>query len=120
MVGAWPVRQPQPVRFSDHRDARPAELLGEEVLEPDAEHQRDAQERRQGREQQAALDLRQHRRRQAGVTPELHQAQLLPQPQGAQLRPDAVLLQAGRERIRNHFHPSFSPQENDPALRFIL
>jgi hypothetical protein len=40
------------------------------MFKPDAEHERDAQKRRQGRKQEAALDLRQHRRRQARVPPE--------------------------------------------------
>src|SRR3712207_8465606 len=46
--------------------------------EPDAEEERDAQQRRQGREQLPALDLRQHGGRQAGVLAELDQPQLLP------------------------------------------
>jgi hypothetical protein len=90
------------------------------VLEPDAEHQRDAQERRQGRKQETALDLRQHRRRQARVPPELHEAELLPEPERAQLRPDAVLLQARRERVRDHVAPCFSRREKAMPLCFMI
>src|SRR4051794_17021408 len=53
------VRQTQPVFAAGDRNHWPGRVLGEEVLETDAEYHGDPQQGRQGWEQLIALDLRQ-------------------------------------------------------------
>ena len=71
-----PLGQPHPLALAGDRDDRLLAGAGEEEFEADAEDQRDAQQRRQRRKQAAALDLREHRRRQSRVLPELDETHL--------------------------------------------
>src|ERR1044071_6609261 len=86
------VGQAQPILLSSNRNQRAVLSLDEKVFEAEAEHHRDTQQRRQRREQVPPLDLRQQRRRQAGMLPELHQAELLLQTERAEFRSDLVAL----------------------------
>jgi len=101
--------KPQPFLSSDDAQHRLIPGASEEVLETDAEDESNPQQRRQRRKQLAALDLRQHRRRQPGVFAELDQPHLLLQAQRADGRANRVLLQSIPQRRRQHRSPSFFP-----------
>src|SRR4029453_7003166 len=73
--------------------------LNEEVLEPDPKYKRDAQKRRQRRKKMPAFNLRQHRRREAGMGTELRQPKPLVKPQCADLRTNVVARETGGERV---------------------
>ena len=64
-LGAGPLGKPHALILPDDGDQRLVTGAGKKELEPDAEDQRDAQQRRQRRKQPAALDFREQRRRQA-------------------------------------------------------
>ena len=69
------------------------------MIEADAEDQRDPQQRRQRRKQQAALEFREHRGRQAGMPGQLDEAHLLAQPERPQARRNPVRLEAAAESL---------------------
>src|SRR5687767_6944149 len=77
-------------------------MVDEEVLEADAEYQRDTEEGGERREQAPALDFGEQRRRQPRVLAELHQTDLLLQSQGAQLRADVIPLESINQGFRQH------------------
>src|SRR5579872_1155472 len=81
------------------REDSPLSVIGEEVLQSNTENQGDAQERREGGIQLAALDLREHGRGKSCVAPQLDQSNLLFQPQRVQLFTDGVAAQTFCQRL---------------------
>src|SRR5579859_4365722 len=57
-------------------------LVGEEILQPDTEHQSNPQQGGERRKQLATFQFRQHGSRKAGVLPQFNQAHALSQAEG--------------------------------------
>src|SRR6185436_12760812 len=83
---------------------------GDEVIEPAAEHESDAQEGRKRGEEAAPLDLGEERRGEAGVAAELHEPHVLRKAETAQLVADGIDPKTLLERRRQHFSLLFEPQ----------
>jgi hypothetical protein len=87
------------------RDERFFARPGEEELQADTEDERNPEQRRQRREETAALDFREQRRRQPGVLAQVDEADLLLQPERPDLGADAVVIQSVLQRSRQHLPP---------------
>ncbi len=116
-VGASPVRQPQPVPLADHRDPRPARSSVKKCSRPTPNTSaiRKSVGRVGNTRPRSIFDSIAGDR--PVCRPSSHEAELLPEPQGAQLGPDPVLLQAAESVSETIPAPSFSRQEKD--LRFV-
>ena len=88
---ARPFGKAQPPARTD--DGRAGRIAGEELVEADAEHERDPHQCGQRRHDLIAFELRQEPWRQARVTAELFETDLLLDAQAPDLRADAVFLQ---------------------------
>jgi hypothetical protein len=102
-VGA--VGEAFPLRATNDAGRLALRLVAEEVVEAHAEHQRDPEKGRQRRIDVRPLDLREQRRRQPGVPPELDERHLLLQAKSPDLFSDLVAPQPFFQRVRQHFSP---------------
>src|SRR5450755_1349578 len=94
-------------------------LVGKEVVEAYAEHERNAKQGRQRRVELVSFELGKQRRRQPGVFAQLDQSEALLQSKGAQFGTNLVGTKIIVNRFADHGGASFSFQSKTRLNRIV-
>src|SRR5271168_251115 len=104
-----PNRKTLALFLARHGENVAAAIIGEKIAKAHAEHERHPQQRRQGREQPTAFNLRDQSGREAGMAGELDESDLLAQAQFPDFFANRVVAKSVLQGFREHRVPCFSP-----------
>src|SRR5690349_16008080 len=104
----WSIGESHSVRFACHRYDTSFAFVREEIVETNAEYERNTKQGRQSGVEFSALQFRKECRRQSGMPAELDQPHTLAQSQRAQFFADRIRLQPIVDRFCNHRTSSLS------------